>query len=65
MKIRLAVVSALVIAAHVVLANGGPLAALPWIGDGLPDRNGADWYVEDPAPVFRATFTLPDGVRVG
>ena len=63
MKIRLAVVSALVIAAHVVLANGGSLAALPWIGDGLPDRNGADWYEEDPAPEFRATFTLPEGVR--
>ena len=63
MKIRLAVVSALVTAAHVVLANGGPLAALPWIGDGLPDRNGADWYEEDPAPEFRATFTLPEGVR--
>ena len=62
MKIRLAVVSALVTAAHVVLANGGPLAALPWIGDGLPDRNGADWYEEDPAPEFRATFTLPEGV---
>ena len=63
MKNRLAVVSALVTAAHVVLANGGPLAALPWIGDGLPDRNGADWYEEDPAPEFCATFTLPEGVR--
>ena len=63
MKIRLAVVSTLVTAAHVVLANGGSLAALPWIGDGLPDRNGADWYEEDPAPEFRATFSLPTGVR--
>jgi len=42
---------------------GGPLEALPWIGDGLPDRNGADWYAEDPAPEFRATFTLPEGTR--
>ena len=25
-------------------ADVGLLAALPWIGDGLPDRNGADWY---------------------
>ena len=63
MKIRLAVVSTLVTAAHVVLANGGSLAALPWIGDGLPDRNGADWYEEDTAPEFRAAFTLPEGVR--
>ena len=43
---------------------GGPLDALPWIGDGQPNRNGADWYDEDPAPEFRATFTLPEGVRV-
>ena len=38
------------------------LAALPWIGDGLPDRNGADWYEEDPAPEFMAEFVLPEGV---
>jgi len=37
------------------------LAAEPWIGDGQPDRNGADWYGEDPASEFRATFTLPEG----
>ena len=33
-------------------AHGGVnvLSDLPWFGDGLPDRNGADWYEEDPAP---------------
>ena len=50
-----------VAAALMLLADGGPLAGHPWIGDGQPDRNGADWYEEDPAPEFRATFTLPDG----
>ena len=50
------------IAAHALLANGGQLMALPWIGDGLPDRNGADWYEEDPAPEFKAEFVLPPGV---
>ena len=49
--------------AGVLLADENPLAAVPWIGDGLPDRNGADWYDEDPAPEFRATFTLPEGTR--
>ena len=63
MKVRFQIVSALVAAAHIVLANGSPLTALPWIGDGLPDRNGADWYEEDPAPEFRTVFTLPKGVR--
>ena len=38
--------------------NGGP-----WVDDGQPERNGADWYDEDPAPEFRAAFTLPDGTR--
>ena len=42
---------------------GGPLDALPWIGDGQPNRNGADWYAEDPAPEFRATFTLTEGAH--
>jgi len=40
-----------------------PMSAVPWVGDGLPDRNGANWYDEDPAPEFRATFTMPEGVR--
>ena len=45
-------------------AHGGVnvLSDLPWIGDGLPDRNGADWYEEDPAPEFKAEFVLPPGV---
>ena len=43
------------------------VVSAPWIGDGLPDRNGADWYDEDPAPEFRARFNLSkdvDGGRV-
>jgi len=39
-----------------------PLDAVPWIGDGRPESSGADWYEEDPAPEFRATFVLPEGV---
>lgn len=38
------------------------LAKAQWIGDGRPERNGADWYEEDPAPEFCAEFTLPEGV---
>ena len=52
---------AVAFAAGMIMAEDNPLAALPWIGDGLPDRNGADWYAEDPAPEFRATFTMPEG----
>lgn len=41
-------------------------AAMPadvqWIGDGRPERNGAEWYEEDPAPEFAARFVLPRGV---
>ena len=55
--------AAMALAACVLSAADCPLAPLPWIGDGLPDRNGADWYEEDPAPEFRATFALPEGVR--
>ena len=44
-------------------AGGTPLTGIPWIGDGQRERNGADWYDEDPAPEFRATFTLPEGVH--
>ena len=51
------------LAASALPAADCPLTALPWIGDGLPDRNGADWYEEDPAPEFRAVFTLPEGGR--
>ncbi len=55
--------AAMALAACALSAADCPLAPLPWIGDGLPDRNGADWYEEDPAPEFRATFALPEGVR--
>ncbi len=51
------------LAASALSAADSTLASLPWIGDGQPDRNGADWYDEDPAPEFRAVFTLPEGVR--
>ena len=50
---------AVTLAAGLLQAGTCPLAELPWIGDGLPDRNGADWYEEDPAPEFKATVTLP------
>ena len=55
--------AAATLAAFVLNAEAGPLTATPWIGDGQSDRNGVDWYDEDPAPEFRATFTLPDGTR--
>lgn len=54
---------AVAIAAFLLPAADCPLARVPWIGDGQSDRNGADWYGEDPAPEFRATFTLPEGMR--
>ena len=61
-KSRLTVIIS-VAAALVLVAGGEPLAGVPWIGDGQTDRNGADWYEEDPAPEFRATFTLPEGLH--
>ncbi len=41
------------------------LAKAPWIGDGCPARDGAEWYAEDPAPEFRAEFVLPKGAIKG
>ena len=41
------------------------LATVPWIGDGRPVRDGAEWYADDPAPEFRATFVLPKGALRG
>ena len=41
------------------------LSSLPWIGDGRSERNGADWYADDPAPEFRAEFVLPKGALRG
>ena len=55
-------VLAVTFAVSLLHADQSPLAALPWIGDGQPDRNGADWYEEDPAPEFEAEFVLPAGV---
>ena len=37
------------------------LSDMPWIGDGEAERKGADWYKDDPAPVFSAEFVLPRG----
>jgi alpha-L-rhamnosidase len=42
-------------------ASAVSLEATPWIGDGLPDREEAAWYAEDPAPEFTATFVAPQG----
>ena len=53
------------LAASVVLASVNDLAKAPWIGDGQPERNGADWYADDPAPEFRAEFVLPKGAVKG
>ena len=53
---HLAVLSAL------CASNAATLDDVPWIGDGRPERNGADWYEEDPAPEFIAEFVLPEGV---
>ena len=38
------------------------LSDVPWIGDGRPVREGADWYQDDPAPIFTAKFVLPKGM---
>ncbi len=54
---------AVTLAAGLLPAGTCPLAELPWIGDGQPDRNGADWYEVDPAPEFKATVTFPEGTR--
>jgi len=50
------------VALSVLCATAGGLDDVPWIGDGRPERNGADWYDEDPAPEFVAEFVLPEGV---
>ena len=49
----------------IVFASVEDLAIVPWIGDGQPERNGVDWYAEDPAPEFRAEFVLPKGAVRG
>ena len=35
--------------------------ASPWTGDGEVDRVEEGFYAEDPAPVFTASFVLPEG----
>ena len=49
----------------VAFASFEDLANAPWIGDGRPVREGADWYKDDPAPEFRAEFVLPKGAIKG
>ena len=63
MKMPYALACAVAVSAAGFAAVADNLAAQPWIGDGQSDRNGADWYDEDPAPEFRAAFTLPEGTR--
>lgn len=51
-------------AAGALAAWGGlkELQQAPWIGDGRPVfTDEADFYGEDPAPQFKAEFTLPPG----
>jgi len=63
MKCRMMVgVMRLVALATACASNATTLDDVPWIGDGRPERNGADWYDEDPAPEFMAEFVLPEGV---
>ena len=50
------------VVASACAAAAATLDDVPWIGDGRPERNGADWYDEDPAPEFMAEFVLPEGV---
>ena len=38
------------------------LSETGWVGDGEPDREEATFYDEDPAPEFKATFVLSNGV---
>lgn len=57
-----AMAGAMVLSGTVAFASVGDLEKAPWIGDGRPERNGADWYEEDPAPEFCAEFVLPKGV---
>ena len=37
------------------------LQAAPWIGDGLPVPEGAEWFADRPAPEFRTWFSLLPG----
>ncbi len=63
MKCRL-LVAAMHLAAVAALcpSKAATLDDVPWIGDGRPERNGADWYDEDPAPEFMSEFVMPEGV---
>ena len=62
LAITVAASAAASVASSTIAAAGHPLDDVPWIGDGRPERNGADWYEEDPAPEFMAEFVLPEGV---
>ncbi len=58
--IKHVLVSTVALAATFAVAD--VLDGVPWIGDGRPNREGAEWYAEDPAPEFCAEFVLPEGV---
>ena len=52
---------AVALSCAIAFASFEDLANAPWIGDGRPVREGADWYTDDPAPLFTAKFVLPKG----
>ena len=60
--VRSALSLAAALAGAVAFGRGPNLSRYPWIGDGLPEQNGADWYEDDPASVFTADFVLPQFV---
>ena len=39
------------------------LSDMPWIGDGRPELDGAQWYNVERAPEFKAELVLPQGAR--
>ena len=55
------VTSALALAAALPLPDP-KLDDLPWIGDGRPVAEGADWYAPRPAAQFQTSYVLPPGV---
>ena len=53
-----------------ILATALPLPdlqldALPWLGDGRPVAEGADWYKPRPAAKFHGKYVAPPGVTPG
>ena len=47
-----------------VMADAGDWSSAAWIGDGKPQpTNDAAFYEDDPAPIFRKTFTVSRKIR--